>query len=72
LHLHVLLKPDEQLRRDGRFHDLSWFARDGWRAGDEAFAVPVVGDVPAVEQIKKERGFLGRLLAPLKARPENR
>jgi hypothetical protein len=72
LHLHILLRLDEQLRRDGRFHDLSWFAHDGWRTGDQAFALPVAGDVPTVDEIKKERGFLGRLLAPLKARPENR
>ena len=60
LHLHVLLKLNERLRSDGRFHDLAWYAHDGWRTGEEGFEAPVVGDVPAVAEIKKERGFLGR------------
>jgi hypothetical protein len=72
LHLQVLLNLNEHLRRDGRFHDLQWYDDDDRRVSKEAFDVPVVGDVPAVDEIKKERGFLGRLLAPLKARPERR
>lgn len=70
LHFHVLLKLDEQLKRDGRFHDLAWYTHDGWRTGQEAFAVPVVGNLPSVEEIKRERGFLGRLLAPMRRRPD--
>lgn len=80
LHLHVLLKLNEQLRRDGRFHDLRWYEDE--RPGREGFDVPVVGDVPAVEDIKpwehqgmeefRKRSFLDKLLAPLKAPPGHR
>ncbi len=82
LHLHVLMKLDNELRRDGRFHDLAWYAHDGVHTGKEAFDVPVVGDVPAVEDIKpwerqdreefRKLSFLDKLLAPLKVRPEDR
>jgi hypothetical protein len=81
LHLHVLLKLNEQMRRDGRFHELRWY-EDG-RPGREAFDVPVAGDVPSVDEIKPwavpgvdgiktKRSFLDKLLAPLKTRPEVR
>jgi hypothetical protein len=79
LHLHVLLKLNEQMRRDSRFHDLRWYEDGSPRR--EAFNVPVVGDmptvdqikpwvVPSVDEIKKKRSFLDKLLAPLKTRPE--
>lgn len=80
LHLHLLLKLNEAMRRDGRFHDLRWYEDE--RPRREGFDVPVVGDVPTVDEIKpweragvegvKKRSFLDMLLAPLKARPEDR
>lgn len=72
LHLHLLLELNEGLRRDGRFHDLAWYDYDGLNRGEEAFEVPVIGDLSAPDEIKKEPSFLAKLLAPLKARPENR
>ena len=78
VHLHVLLKLNEEMRRDGRFHDLRWYEDE--RLGRQAFDCPVSGnvpamseikpwDVPTVEEIKGKRSFLDKLLAPLKARP---
>jgi hypothetical protein len=75
-HLEVLLKLNEHMRRDGRFHDLRWY-EDG-RGSREPFDVPVAGDVPPMKrkrvqdrphlgEIKRGR-FLGRLLASLTAR----
>jgi hypothetical protein len=67
LYFHVLLKLNEQLRRDGRFHDLAWF--EDSRPGGKAFERPVIGDIPAVDEIKRRQGFFERLLAPLRVRP---
>ena len=81
LHLHVLLKLNEQIRRDERFHELRWYEDE--RPGREGFDVPVTGDIPTVGEIKtkrnpakeegkERRSFLDKLLAPLKTRPESR
>lgn len=81
LHLNVLLQLNEQMRADGRFHDLRWYEDD--RPGRKAFDVPVTGNVPSVEATKgwrptgvdepnNKRSFLDKLLAPLKVRPDVR
>ncbi len=81
LHLHVLLKLNEQIRRDERFHERRWYEDE--RPGREGFDVPVTGDIPTVDEIKAKKGqskeggvgrrsLLDKLLAPLKARPESR
>ena len=72
----VLLRLNEQLRRDGRFHDLAWYSQDDGRVGAEAFEAPVAGYVPAADQpiepVEEKRTFLQKLLAPLRARPDVR
>ena len=72
-YFHVLLKLNEQLRRDGRFHDLAWYSYDDRRVGHEGFELPIGGDiqaldVPEAEEIRKKVSFLDRLLAPLRPR----
>jgi hypothetical protein len=72
----VLLKANEQLRRDGRFHDLVWCSYDDRRVGAEAFQTPVAGYIPAADQpvqpVEKKPSFLRKLLAPLGARADVR
>jgi hypothetical protein len=72
----VLLMLNEQLRRDGRFHNLAWYGYDERRIDAEAFETPVTGYVPAADQpmelVEKELSFLQKLFAPLRARPDVR
>jgi hypothetical protein len=74
---HVLLNLNEQLRRDGRFHDLTWYSYEDGRVGKEGFEIPITGDIPApdvppVEVVGKKLSFFDRLLAPLRPRPDVR
>ena len=70
LYCHVLMELNQAMRRDGRFHDLEWHTYDGTREGKEAYEVPVVGDIPEIDEIKQKPSFLKRLFGARKARPE--
>ncbi len=67
----VLLMLNEQLRRDGRFHDLAWYSYDDRRIGKEAFEAPVAGYIPTAdrpaESVERKLSFIQRLLARLGA-----
>jgi hypothetical protein len=69
LYTQVLLKLNEHLRRDGRFHDLTWYLYDDRGVGKEGFEIPVAEVV--VEQVKKQPGFFARLFASRKGRSES-
>lgn len=72
----VLLRLNEQLRRDGRFHDLAWYSYDGRQVGEETWETPVAGYGPAAdspaEPAEKKLSFLQKLLAGKKARQDAR
>jgi hypothetical protein len=77
LYPHVLLKLNDCLRRDSRFHDLAWYAYDDRRVGEEAFQLPVEGDIlpesnirPVLSATGVKRSFFSKLLAPLKSRSD--
>lgn len=66
---HALLNLDIHLKADGRFHDLLWYGYEKHRPGGPPSEIPVIGELPPIGAIKKKRGLLGRLLAPMMARP---
>jgi len=69
LFLHALLNIDSRLKADSRFHDLLWYSYAN-RPGESPSESPVTGELPPISKIKKKRGLLGRLLAPMMARPQ--
>jgi hypothetical protein len=58
-YIHALLKLNEALRQDGRFHNLGWFRSEDVLSGKAGAESPVIGDIPP---LKRKRGLLAQLL----------
>ena len=73
----ALMKLNQCLRQDGRFHDLIWYNYDGRNPRKNPSDVPVIGGLTEEEDAdsddrwlddRKKLSFLEKLLAPLRRR----
>lgn len=72
LFLRLLMKLNDALRRDGRFHDLAWYGLERSQPVGEPSEAPVIGEIPSARDIEARQGFFQRLLAPMRVRPKAR
>ena len=58
-YLNLLIKLNDALRRDGRFHDLLWFTQTEFESGSPGSDIPVIGELPP--PIEGKRSLLDKL-----------
>ncbi len=70
-HLKVLLMLNEELRRDGRFHDLLWYRQRDYLADRPGSELPVEQNDPSSDGAKPKQGIFKSILNALLGRPES-
>jgi hypothetical protein len=73
LYFQALIKLNDALSADGRFHDLTWHDYDGRGVRQSSSEVPVIGEVPKKFEMppmaqQRKLNFVQKLLAPLMKR----
>src|SRR5262249_110704 len=71
-HLDIMLKLNDQLNQDGRFHDLAWYDNNDVEDGRNGCPLPVIGQLPPgarSSENQRKRSIIGNLLTPIPRRP---
>jgi hypothetical protein len=67
-HLGLMLKLNEQMKRDGRFHDIAWYRNSDVGSAENGSRSPVVGELPKAPDLSDEQpSFVDRLLTRLRS-----
>jgi hypothetical protein len=73
-HLQIMLELNDQLKRDGRFHDIAWYGDGDVGDAQNGQPLPVIGELakaPEMPPDQQKLSFIQKLLAPVWRRPNS-